>query len=477
MKYNPDNQYRCTIIRGKSQKCMDDYLPMYARIIAAICPCDSERYAKEFNERLAKSLFHANYDSLAEGNKLTVNNHRTEIATQLMGLSYTSQGVVYASPSCEKLLSDNDQPAFFKNLCANLQFPNCSQSIGTVRERLKQKVSIRPLEYVVALLSLSESKGIQLSIDEIAYFVLNNLCVLQGKADINTVLNAIQACRSNGVTVDFPRTSHEFQHIREQINLLQLANVVVVNRDVVSLRNPSDSYVGWCVAEHSQPPTFDCYEYLSSDGTFDYASCSEAWSEYYGSVRVPADISATSIEQLLPEENANVPQDVAPEPVPGDGADSPQQPNNATQIGEQGEEYVLNIEKARVMAFDPLLVRQVRSVASQRGYGYDIMSVRADEDPENADFAKYIEVKTTYRTTQVDFSDDFSDQIYMTRKEYSAARQFGDDYQVYRVYFTSSGVQIAVIANPYAKFSNRKLQIVPITYQMSFFKDSLDRII
>lgn len=475
MKYDPNNQYRCTIIRGKSQKCMDDYLPMYARMIASICPCDSEKYAKEFNEKLAQSLFHTDYDSLPDSHKNTVNNHRTEIATQLMGLSYISQGIVYASPSCEKLLSDNDQPAFFKNLCANLQFPNCSQSIATVRERLKQKLSIRPLEYVVALLSLSESKGIQLSIDEIAYFVLNNLCVLQGRVGINTVLDAIQANRANNDKVDFPKNSHDFQHIREQINLLQLANVVVVDRGVVTLRNPSDSFVGWCVAEHSQPLAFDCYRYLSPDGSFDYASCSDAWSEYYGSVRVPEDISATSIEQLLPEENPNAPQSA--DKVPDESVDAPQQTNNSIQIGEQGEEYVLNIERTRVMAFDPSLARQVRSVASQRGYGYDIMSVRADEDPKNKDFAKYIEVKSTYRTTKVDFSEDFSDQILMTRKEYSAAMQFGNDYLIYRVYFTSAGVQIAVIANPYAKFSDGKLQIEPITYQMSFSKDSLDRII
>ncbi len=28
--YNPESQYRCTIIRGKSQSDMEDLLPLYA---------------------------------------------------------------------------------------------------------------------------------------------------------------------------------------------------------------------------------------------------------------------------------------------------------------------------------------------------------------------------------------------------------------------------------------------------------------
>jgi len=35
--FNPDIQYRCTIIRGKAQKELDNLLPAYANIVSEIC--------------------------------------------------------------------------------------------------------------------------------------------------------------------------------------------------------------------------------------------------------------------------------------------------------------------------------------------------------------------------------------------------------------------------------------------------------
>ena len=42
--YTPENQYRCTIIRGKSQTEMEDLLPVYANIVHKYCPCTEETF-------------------------------------------------------------------------------------------------------------------------------------------------------------------------------------------------------------------------------------------------------------------------------------------------------------------------------------------------------------------------------------------------------------------------------------------------
>ena len=42
--YNPENQYRCTIIRGKSQTDMEDLLPLYANMVHKFCPCEEEQF-------------------------------------------------------------------------------------------------------------------------------------------------------------------------------------------------------------------------------------------------------------------------------------------------------------------------------------------------------------------------------------------------------------------------------------------------
>lgn len=50
--YNCLNQYRCAIIRGKSQKEIDDLLPAYAKVVDDITPCNIEVFAVKFNECL-----------------------------------------------------------------------------------------------------------------------------------------------------------------------------------------------------------------------------------------------------------------------------------------------------------------------------------------------------------------------------------------------------------------------------------------
>ena len=70
--YNRLNQYRCIIIRGKSQKEIDDLLPAYAKVIEDITPCEEEKFCQKFNELLAPYL------SADKRIKKTLDNHRTE---------------------------------------------------------------------------------------------------------------------------------------------------------------------------------------------------------------------------------------------------------------------------------------------------------------------------------------------------------------------------------------------------------------
>lgn len=80
--YNRLNQYRCIIIRGKSQKEIDDLLPAYAKVIDDITPCEEGVFAKKFNELLSPYL------SSDKRIKKTLDNHRTEIAGKLFGMYY-----------------------------------------------------------------------------------------------------------------------------------------------------------------------------------------------------------------------------------------------------------------------------------------------------------------------------------------------------------------------------------------------------
>lgn len=130
--YDCTRQYRCTIIRGKSQKEMDDLLPAYAKVIDEICPCDANEFEKMFNDAFMRFL------PAEERVKKTLDNHRTEISGKLFGMYYFSKdGKVYEAERTQKYLEDNDQPAFFKDICYKMQFPNGTQKVTpTVIERV-----------------------------------------------------------------------------------------------------------------------------------------------------------------------------------------------------------------------------------------------------------------------------------------------------------------------------------------------------
>lgn len=107
--YDPTRQYRCTIIRGKSQKEMDDFLPAYAKVIDEICPCDASDFESLFNNAFMRYL------PESERVKKTLDNHRTEISGKLFGMYFFSDdGKVYESERTQKFLEDNDQPAFLR---------------------------------------------------------------------------------------------------------------------------------------------------------------------------------------------------------------------------------------------------------------------------------------------------------------------------------------------------------------------------
>ena len=124
--YNHTNQFRCIIIRGKSKRELDNLLPAYALVVDDICPCPKDEFEAKFNAAFARIMG----KDEASITKKTLDNHRTEIAGKLFGMYYLSDdGFYYAAERTNKYISDNDQPAFFKDICYKMQFPNVYKCI------------------------------------------------------------------------------------------------------------------------------------------------------------------------------------------------------------------------------------------------------------------------------------------------------------------------------------------------------------
>lgn len=462
--YNHANQYRCTIIRGKSQKEIDDLLPAYALIISDICPCVKEKFKEQFNERLKKYL---------TADKKTLDNHRTEIAGKLFGMYFASSqdddAIVYPSERTLKFLEDNDQPAFFKDVCYKMQFPNGMSKPENVREEIRNDVSIRQYCYLLKILLLAKYADITLTKSDIGYYVLNNLDVLQRKATPAEVIEQIEKDRKNGkerkVKNDGKAWSYNVQHINEQINYLELANLVIIDNKDVSINPNEMETVQMFADEYNSNPMFDCSAY-NFDTVEGKKLFSQKWNEYFSTLSSVSDKFATSIHALST--------------ITEDKKDDKKKSTtgNKVELGDEGEEFIFEYEKKRVSAFNARLANKVIAFGKQKGLGYDIQSVVA-EPGDKAEFVKYIEVKSTKRVTapDIDNSIPWCDTLNITRNEFVAAQQHGDYYAVYRVYFTRDGVTVFVMNNLKKKFEDGKVEITPLTYRVDFSSKAVDSVL
>lgn len=465
MSYTPENQYRCTIIRGKSQTDMEDLLSLYANMVHKFCPCEESVFKSSCHRTLSKALFRTTaFDTLSGSNQKTVHNHLTEIAGTLLGLYYpqydedTKSTFIYESESCNYLIEHNDYPTFFKNLCLNFQFPNAAKWKQFVDEDIKNNLHIKPFCYVVELLYYAQSQPQKelLTKQEIGYYVLNNLDVLQGKVLCKEVYDRIMADRKNKVKREPLSGSRDWQHIKEQFNLLELSNVVETDAAYIWLNKDEIEAIAIFIKNRSNFK-FNPYKY-SIDKKEEWNIYLEDWKKCYGNF----NSELINIQTSFPTDIVVV------------GRDEQKAHRGATKstvdLGDEGEALVFRLEQERVRNYKERLVNKVLLLGKQKGLGYDISSIEADENPKCPEYARYIEVKATKRVTEPNFkTEGWMDTLNLTTKEWVAAEQYKEYYNIYRVYFTKSGKTFIVrIHNPFQKAEDGQIEVYPTIYQMNF---------
>lgn len=183
-----------------------------------------------------------------------------------MGLYYPEDDetgtFIYESESCHYLVERNDYPTFFKNLCLNFQFPNGAKWTQYVKDDISNKLNIKPFCFVVSLLYYAQNQPekVKLTKQEIGYYVLNNLDALQGMATYQEIYDRIISDRRNGIKREKLSGSREWQHIKEQFNLLELANVIETDATYLWLNKQESSAIKLFLKQ-SPNIGFDCYKY------------------------------------------------------------------------------------------------------------------------------------------------------------------------------------------------------------------------
>ena len=453
--YNHLNQYRCTIIRGKSQREIDNLLPTYAKILNEICPCNNYEFTIWFNSELSKYI--------PNSTRKTLDNHRTEIVGKLFGMYYKdSNGMVFTSDRTNKFLEDNDQPAFFKDVCFKMQFPNGMDKTTTIIERINNQIKLRPYSYLLKVLLYAKNAGLSIYKSDIGYYVLNSLDVLQRKANPLDIIDQISKDRRYGIVrkVITPgkESSYDNQHINEMINYLELANLIIVGQDKVVVINENEKEVVDYFADFwDEDPIFDIYSY-DLNIPENRKSVGQDWDYYFSLLSKDSYKFTTTVEALgIPKEKYES-----------------KGKNKLIELGDEGELFVYEYEKDRVKSFDNRLAGKVLHLGKTRGLGYDIQSVIAEEG-DMAEFVKYIEVKATKRVTEPDLTDlSWVDTINITRNEWVAAQQHKDFYSIFRVYFVRGNVIMYVINDLYKKHIDGHIKVIPMTYRVDFGSRAVD---
>jgi len=458
--YDPDIQYRCTIIRGKSQREIDDRLSTYAKIIVDVCPCSIDNFELEFNKKLEVYI--------SNSTKKTLDNHRTEIAGKLFGMYYQKEDfsgsiLVYPSQRTLKYVEDGDQPAFFKDVCYKMQFPNGMSKISTIQDQVKNKIKLRSCCYIIKTLMISKKSGIKLSVDDIGYYLLNSKNVLQGYVAPDEIIERIKTDRINGIDhkvhTDGKAESYDLQHIREQLNYMELANLIYIDDNKMVTPNVREREAIYLFEKAYNVLEFDIYKY-NLDNSDDKKQFQYDWNEYFSKLSAYSKEFETTADALC-----------APEDIDTEGGLT----TNTVEIGNLGEQYVYEYEKARVRSYNKKLENKVLSLGKIKGLGFDIQSVVAEDGPIS-EFPIYIEVKTTIRTTEPIFdSDSWSDSVRLTRNEWVAAQCHKELYLIYRVYIVRGKVIITVIRNIYNKEQSKVITIMPEIYVMDYKSNAIDK--
>lgn len=463
--YDHRKQLKCAIIRARAISDVDNLLPKYATVIDNLCPCTKAKFEEGFNNAFREyAISKARNKSNEKAIKKTLDNHRTEVSGSLFGMHYEVDGMVYSSERNKKFLEDNDQPAFFKDWLLKMQFPNGMQKSQTYLKMVEEKLCCHPYSILLRVLEYARRSDIVLLKQELGYYIFNSEDVLKGNATANEVFDQIMNDKRGGIPPrkiiipDGESTSYD-QHVGDQLKYLQLANLIYIDGQEVKINPHEMKSINRFIELINKPLGFDVYKYDLSN-VENRKRFETDWAIYYGQLSKYADDLATPVESLL------LPVDEEPKKL--------KRTNNKIELGDEGEEFVLNFEKDRVSKFNAHLVNKVLGLGKTKGLGYDIQSVIA-EPGDFSEFVKYIEVKSTKRVTAPDLKDEvWTDTINITRNEWIAAMQHKEFYSIYRVYFIRGGVVMYIIKNPYQKKMDNIIDVVPLTYRVDFQNNSID---
>ncbi|MCK4400849.1 DUF3883 domain-containing protein [bacterium] len=453
----PDEYFlRLHFPRSRFSRALEDTLLLLAEQINTIGVTDKEHFNKMLDDVIRDT-------NEVESTDKTIRNQRTEMI-KLFGLVKYSDGAVVPGTRLIHLHETQDIPRFFKSLCKKFQYPGGFLKPDKVKDIVLNDVQFKPAKTILKLLKTGESKHGQFAVStaEVTHFIFNDKRVTAENEMSGKTIKRIEDFRKSGDVLNMG--SDVIRYARDFLKYMTLANLLDKFKGMYSLNNGEVKAINALISDKDY---FNNYQdMIDNSGDWvanEYKKIDEQWMDWFADIDVEDDKKLNTPTSALIKDDIKFPNQWKKVREMLDQRNPVARGRALKDIGDEGENIVLEYEKDIVRKNCKHLLPQVKIVSDINSLGYDIISV----EPDGSRMKKYIEVKTT-KKNYIKGDPPFTISI----NEWSVAQQQADSYYIYRVIITREGIAIFEIKNPFKKHKNGKLVVEPLAYKVVYSSDS-----
>ncbi len=423
--------FRLHHVRPRFKSNVEEVLVYMSTIISAIGVGQTSDVNSILTEKIREFPGNVRYT-----NK-TIQNWRTEIAA-LFSLYYEQDGCTYSTDLAKDLSDNQDLTKFFKYFIHSFQYPGGHLKPKEILLMEEQGIRFHPGSFIVKLLRyLEEHYGKAeacVNKAELCHCIFNDLRITTDPTDKAVALAAKLIMHNRELNIDYDWSGDVTRYAGDILDYMVLANLL--NNYGKNFRLKTAELRSLNILE--QQHYYEFYE-----GCRDTRCIAERESEWvwYVASFVSRKVYSTDILAFI-SENEEEYKELVKRTRYIQASTFPEKQAKTKDIGDYGESLVYGHECMYLKLNDREdLIHLVQCIPNQFAVGYDIQSVGVDE------LKKYIEVKTTISTSQID-----TNKFHLTPNELNSAQTLRDRYFVYRILLNKrakEAIKLHIYQNPF----------------------------
>jgi len=441
--------FRLHHCRPRFKNQFEEVLLYVAQSISDLGPLEESEFNRRLDDQIR--LFPGNLQKSAK----TIANWRTEISA-LFSMMRTDEGITRPTATATRLAESQDLIEFFRFFLFRFQYPGGHVKAHEAAEMIGRGVRFLPAQFLIQVLIAGQElreDGFPFGISpaEATHLIFNDLRVTAStEIAPRQVATTILDNRKRWTRYD--RDGDVVRYAKDLLDYMVYADLATYRpaTDTYSL-NPLSIAASIAIAEHSGLFTGYDHLYGSVPSSREVAECELEWVDFASAVEnapdlaggldeilaISADSSTKAVDTILLQGIANALQ------------------GNANDIGRIGEAVAIAHEQNRLNALGRRdLAPRVVKIPERFGVGYDLNSFEGTQE-QSVDTPRLVEVKTTRSRSRRLFMS-----FKMTPNEWAVARN-SLNYFVYRILLSPEGPSLFVIPNPFQKYVDGDLAMVP----------------